>query len=71
MANGVRTLDFGRTNTAAMATIGRRFAERTHDKQLNKVLDASTKAVLNAVLSEPRGAALDAYLRARAPGKKR
>lgn len=47
-----------------MATIGRRFAERTHDKQMNKVLDASTKAVLNAIMSEPRGAALDAYLRA-------
>lgn len=54
-----------------MATIGKKFAERTHDKQMNKVLDASTKAVLNAVLSEPRGAALDAYLRARTFGKKR
>ncbi|QQR86293.1 MAG: hypothetical protein IPJ76_17150 [Flavobacteriales bacterium] len=54
-----------------MATIGKKFAERTHDKQMNKVLDASTKAVLNAVLNEPRGTALDAYLRACSIGKKR
>ena len=47
-----------------MATIGKKFAERTQDKQMNKMLDASTKAVLSAVLSEPRGAGLSAYLRA-------
>lgn len=47
-----------------MATTGRKFAERTHDKQMNKMLDASTKAVLSAVLNERRGAALDGYLRA-------
>lgn len=47
-----------------MATIGKKFADRTHDKQMNKMLDAGTKAVLTSVLSEQRGAALDAYLRA-------
>ncbi|MFZ1686098.1 MAG: hypothetical protein WAU70_01675 [Flavobacteriales bacterium] len=47
-----------------MATTGKKFADRTHDKQMNKMLDASTKAVLSAVLSEPRGTGLNAYLRA-------
>lgn len=47
-----------------MATIGKRFAERTHDKQMNKMLDAGTKAVLAAVLTEPRGTGVSAYLRA-------
>jgi hypothetical protein len=47
-----------------MATIGKKFAERTQDKQLTKMLDATTKAVLNSVLTERRGVALDAYLRA-------
>jgi hypothetical protein len=48
----------------SMATIGKKFADRTHDKQMNKMLDAGTKAVLTSVLSEQRGTALDAYLRA-------
>ncbi|MEO8069498.1 MAG: hypothetical protein ABI599_17505 [Flavobacteriales bacterium] len=48
-----------------MATIGKRFAERTQDKQMNKMLDAGTKAVLSAVLTEPRCTGLNAYLRAR------
>jgi len=47
-----------------MSTTGKRFAKRTSDKLIHRVLDARTKAVLNAVLDERRGAALDAYLRA-------
>ena len=47
-----------------MSTTGKRFAKRTSDKSIHRVLDARTKAVLNAVLEEQRGAALDAYLRA-------
>jgi hypothetical protein len=47
-----------------MATTGRKFAQRTKDNTAQRVLDARTKAVLNSVLTERRGAALDAYLRA-------
>ena len=47
---------------AAMSTTGRKFAQRTHDRTLNKVLDARTKAVLATVITEPRGRTLDAYL---------
>lgn len=47
-----------------MATTGKKFAQRTKDTTLQRVLDARTKAVLNSVLTEPRGAALSAYLRA-------
>ena len=55
-----------------MATTGKRYIDRTHDTRASRVLDARTKAVLNAVLSEPRGASLRAYLFAKgmfpAPG---
>ncbi|MBS1582282.1 MAG: hypothetical protein JST66_08800 [Bacteroidetes bacterium] len=48
-----------------MATTGKKFAQRTKDTTMQqRVLDARTKAVLNSVLTEPRGAALSAYLRA-------
>lgn len=47
-----------------MSTTGRRSAKRTSDKGIQRVLDARTKAVLNAVLDERRGHSLDAYLRA-------
>ena len=47
-----------------MSTTGKRFAQRTSDKTIHRVLDARTKAVLNALLAEQRGAALDAWLRA-------
>ncbi len=52
-----------------MATTGKRFLDRTHDRTGRKVLDARTKAVLTAVLNEPRGKALEAYLRARSTAK--
>ena len=48
-----------------MSTTGKRWIQRTHDRQATRVLDASTKAVLNAVLREPRGEALRAYLLAK------
>jgi hypothetical protein len=47
-----------------MSTTGKRFAKRTSDKFIHRVLDARAKAVLNAVLTEQRGGALDAWLRA-------
>ena len=46
-----------------MSTTGKRFAKRTSDKFILRVLDARAKAVLNAVLDERPGQALDAYLR--------
>lgn len=49
---------------SAMSTTGKRFAKRTSDKFIHRVLDARAKAVLNAVLTEQRGGALDAWLRA-------
>ena len=52
---------------APMSTTGKRFAKRTSDKFIHRVLDARTKAVLNAVLDEQRGTALDAWLRAIGP----
>jgi len=52
-----------------MATTGKRFLDRTQDRSGHKMLDARTKAVLNTVLSEPRGKALEAYLRARSTTK--
>ena len=47
-----------------MATIGKKFADRTQDKQMNKMLDAGTKAELTSVALWQHGTALDAYLRA-------
>lgn len=47
-----------------MATTGKKFTKRTQDPMIHRVLDARTKAVLNAVLTERRGQALTAYLRA-------
>lgn len=52
-----------------MSTTGKRFAKRTSDRIIHRVLDARTKAVLNAVLAERSGTALDAYLRALGPRK--
>ena len=48
----------------AMSTTGKSFARRTRDKLIHRVLDAHTKAVLNAVMEEPKGSALSGYLRA-------
>ena len=46
-----------------MATTGKRFADRTNDNVVRRVLDARTKSILDRVLMEQRGRSLDAYLR--------
>ncbi len=48
-----------------MVTTSRKFTKRTQEPTADRVLDARSKAVLNAILKEPRGHALDAYLRSR------
>ena len=48
-----------------MSTTGKRYIDRTRDRHASRMVDATTKAVLNAVLSENRGEALRAYLLAR------
>lgn len=45
-------------------TTGRRFAQRTKDQRSLHLIDARTKAVLQALATEPRGKAVQAYLRA-------
>ncbi|MDQ3101542.1 MAG: hypothetical protein M3R08_09150 [Bacteroidota bacterium] len=45
-------------------TTGKKFAKRTSDHVVQKVLDHRTKSILNAVISEPRGRMLSAYLKA-------
>lgn len=45
-------------------TTGKRFAQRTKDHSDQRVLDARAKALLTAILTERRGHALAAYLRA-------
>jgi Fe(3+) dicitrate transport protein len=54
-----------------MTTIGKRYLERTKGKDDQRVLDTRTRSVLNAVLSEKRGKALDAYLKAMGTGVQR
>ena len=46
-----------------MVTTSRKFTKRTQEPTANRVLDSRSKAVLNAILKEPRGHALEAYLR--------
>ncbi len=52
---------FDRINSTIMTT-GRKYAKRTKEATEQRVLDQRTRAVLNAVLNEPRGRPLDAYL---------
>lgn len=47
-----------------MTTLGKRYIDRTKENVSSKILDGRTRAVLNAVLAEKRGKALEAYLRA-------
>jgi len=47
-----------------MATTGKRYIDRTKEKDSQRILDARTRGVLDAVLRETRGKALGAYLRA-------
>ena len=50
-------------NIKAMTT-GKKFAKRTSDTSVDKMLDHRTRTLLNAVISEPRGSMLAAYLKA-------
>lgn len=45
-------------------TTGRKYIKRTKGTGTQRVIDARTRTILNAVLSEPRGSALAAYLKA-------
>lgn len=45
-------------------TTGKKYAQRTKDASAQRLLDARTRSVLNAVLTEPKGKALNAYLQA-------
>jgi hypothetical protein len=60
-ATGERT--FAVSTPIRMSTTGKRFAKRTSDKLINRVLDARAKTLLSAVLAERPGKALSAYLR--------
>ena len=62
---GMKDGSFAAPTSTPMSTTGKRYMDRTHDRSTRKVLDARTKAVLNEVLMEPRGRALEAYLRSR------
>ncbi len=45
-------------------TTGKKFAQRTSESSVEKVLDHRTRTILNAVIREPRGRTLSAYLKA-------
>jgi hypothetical protein len=47
----------------ANMTTGRKYIQRAKDHELPRLLDHRTRAVLIAIGNEPRGKALDAYLR--------
>lgn len=51
-------------STPPAMTTGRKYVKRTKETTDQRVLDARTRSVLNAVITEPRGRALEAYLRA-------
>jgi len=55
---------FGLAQSLHAMTTGKRFAKRTNDHSDERVLDTRAKALLNALCSEPRGRALEGYLRA-------
>ncbi len=57
------------TTTITMSTTGKRYIDRTQDRSTDRILDARTKAILNTVMKEDRGRALNAYLRALAPSR--
>ena len=46
-------------------TIGKKYTARTKDAKAERIIDQRTRSVLNAILTEPRGNALNAYLRSR------
>lgn len=53
-----------------MMTIGKKYALRSKDHCLPRLLDQRTKAILNAIGHAPKGKALDAYLRFALPKPK-
>ncbi len=57
-------MTFASSTPQHMSTTGKRFAKRTSDKLIHRVLDAKAKMLLNAVLEERPGKAVSAYLRA-------
>lgn len=46
-------------------TTGKKYIKRTKESGTARVIDARTRTILNAILAEPKGAALSAYLRSR------
>ncbi|MBX2983268.1 MAG: hypothetical protein WBB32_09430 [Flavobacteriales bacterium] len=46
-----------------MVTTSKKFTKRTQEPTAERVLDARSRAVLNAILKEPPGHALEAFLR--------
>lgn len=46
-------------------TTGRKYGQRAKHHSTDRLLDHRTRAVLSAIGNEPRGKALDAYLRSR------
>lgn len=55
---------FAFINTEGRMTTGKRYMDRTKSRGTGRVLDARTRSVLQRIHQEPRGRALDAYLRA-------
>lgn len=51
-------------------TTGKKYAQRAKDQSLPRLLDHRTRAVLSAIGTEPRGKALNAYLRTILPTTK-
>lgn len=51
-------------------TIGKKYVQRSKDHSLTRLIDQRTKTVLNAISTEPKGKALDAYLRSAMPANK-
>jgi len=45
-----------------MTTIGKRFLDRSNKKDEPKILDSRVRSILNTVLREQRGKALEGYL---------
>lgn len=48
----------------SMTTIGKRFLDRSNKKDEPKILDSRVRSILNTVLREQRGRALEGYLMA-------
>ena len=51
-------------------TTGKRFIDRSKNRDPKRILDARTRSVLHEVLNEERGRALNAYLQVFGPKSK-